>query len=274
MSKENFLVCKVCSSKIMIVNLNYELAECRNCGLIFCVKYFSEEEIVKVYDDLYNTTLQYASHQIESKRLLNGRFVKIGRNRERFMKNILKMNVKDIVEIGAGVGIIGNWLKAYNVKYTGIELDEKTASKARATGLNVISGSFEELRNCPNQFDSVFLTEVLEHLQDLKLFFELAAGALKDGGVLCFTVPNYNKILNYNRDEKNIHQDIPPIHLNFFTEENLPKVLSIAGFKVVRLYKKRLPYLNFRKSETYKFLISAAFGSYEGPTIYCIAKKV
>ena len=46
--------CKVCDSTIKLINEEYNLGQCDNCKLIFCLTIFSQEEFIKVYDELYN----------------------------------------------------------------------------------------------------------------------------------------------------------------------------------------------------------------------------
>lgn len=205
--------CKVCNSNIELINSSYELVECGNCGLVFCKKKFTQNEIESVYKNLYETSNSYQSHQKEFNQLKNGIKVPIGRNREYLVKKLLSYNPKSFCEIGAGVGLIGSYLKDYNnIDYHGIELDPSTAQKARSLGLNVATGDFELLADYPNSFDVIFASEVIEHLQDLGTFFKLANGALDASGILSFTVPNYSKVKNYSKAGKKIYQDPPPLY--------------------------------------------------------------
>ena len=46
-------------------------------------------------------------------------------------------------------------------------------------------------------FDVIMMWEVIEHLQDLNLFLELAYKKLTVNGKIILSTPNYNKIYNY-----------------------------------------------------------------------------
>jgi 2-polyprenyl-3-methyl-5-hydroxy-6-metoxy-1,4-benzoquinol methylase len=271
---QEYQSCKICSSHISIINKRYNLVQCNSCHFIFCNEIFSEKTLVKTYDDLYNNTSQYEKHQVEFVGLSQHKDIKLGWGKKEVLRYLLQQDVHEICEVGAGVGLVGNHLKSLNnIQYTGIEFDEKTAAKAQSLGLNVISGSFEKLSNFPAKFDAVIGFEVLEHLQDLKNFLELTHGCLKPGGFLGFSVPNYSKIKNYRLGTDKLYQDKPPIHLNFFSEENITLILQQAGFEIAVLKVKKLPYLNLKLKETYRLIYRALIGRFEGPTIVCVARK-
>jgi 2-polyprenyl-3-methyl-5-hydroxy-6-metoxy-1,4-benzoquinol methylase len=270
-----FQACKICGSPITDINKRYQLVQCNSCEFIFCQEIFTDAVILKTYDDLYNNTSSYQQHQNEYNLLKIEKQIRLGWSKRSIIKGLLQRNIKDICEVGAGVGLVGQYTKRMNnLSYSGIELDVKTAQKARSLDLNVIQGSFTELEKYQNSFDAIIGFEVLEHLQDLKLFFTLGSKALKSGGYLGFSVPNYNKIKNYQPGSDKLYQDTPPVHLNFFTIKNITNILAASGFSIVTLKVKSLPYMNLRVKETYRLLFRALIGTFEGPTIICLAKKV
>jgi DNA-directed RNA polymerase subunit RPC12/RpoP len=46
--------CKICSKPTNIVNKKYKLVKCVNCELIFCSDYYTQDELLNLYDKLYN----------------------------------------------------------------------------------------------------------------------------------------------------------------------------------------------------------------------------
>lgn len=171
MEKEKWNSCKVCGSEVQYINKYFDLVECTSCGLIFCRSIYSLEEFKEVYDTLYNKTDRYIKHQNEFLKLKSGQKVALGHNREKLIGLLLRLKKNVICEIGAGIGLVGAYLKKSQVEYIGIEIDDESARKAQSLGLNVIQGSFEVLSDYINEFDTIFATEVIEHLQDLGLFF-------------------------------------------------------------------------------------------------------
>ncbi|MEO8234789.1 MAG: class I SAM-dependent methyltransferase [Flavobacterium sp.] len=270
---KNFLKCKVCSSNFRPINKKYQLVKCDNCSLVFSENIFSETEIIQTYDKLYNKTDQYKQHINEFENLKLKKQVNLGRARRKIFKFLLSKNIKEVCEIGSGVGIVANFFQDKKINYLGIELDKSTAQRAQSLGFNVVNESFTHLANFNSKFDTLVGFEVIEHIQDLEAFFKLAVQSIIPKGYLGFTVPNYDKIKNYKNVGDHLHQDIPPIHLNFFTVENLTKILDFYGFEIEFLEAKKIPYLNFSNLETYRLLWNALLGKFQGQTILCVARR-
>jgi len=267
--------CKVCNSKTDIINSKWNLAKCQSCEFVFSRKIFSNEEFISTYDRLYNSNedLKYRKHTIEEFNKLKENIIDIGYNRKRFISKIISKTPQNILEIGSGIGLIGMFLKKFSsVFYTGLELDEKTHQRALSLGVNSINGDFSKMKTLEEEFDIIMMWEVLEHLQDLNLFFQLTKERLKSNGFFVFSVPNFNKINNYSDPGDNIFQSGPPIHLNFFTKKSIKKVMENYGFDIVILREKKIPYFNHKDLNFYKMLFKSLIGKYNGSTLYVVAK--
>lgn len=271
---KEFLLCKVCSSKVELLNKKYNLVQCEECKLVFSKTIFSEQDFMETYNRLYNDTLQYSTHQREFEKLQKSKALHIGRPKLKVLNYLLKNDVKRICEVGAGVGIVASYLKNKNVDYIGIELDKITADKAQSINLNIVNGDFTILNDIEGEFDAIIAFEVIEHLQDLNLFFQIASKKLKVKSYLGFTVPNYDKRMNYKNGGDKIYQSGPPIHLNFFTIESIRIIANHFGFKIVLCDAKRFPYFNWKKIDTYRFFIKSIFGNFKGPTLQCVMIKL
>lgn len=276
---DNFKVCKICSSELELKNEKYNLGKCINCKLIFSLDYFSQEVFVKVYDELYNKkSTHYKKHSVdEFNALIQNKKLKIGYNREKIIrKNILNGSCKSVLEIGSGVGLIATYIKSKNktINYTGIELDEEAFKKSQQLGLNTIHADFKEMERLTEKYDVIMLWEVLEHLQDLKSFIDLAYDKLNENGKIILSTPNYDKIYNYpNRKKDQLFQDEPPIHLNFFTTENIVNIFEVGKFTNCKVKVKKFPYVNFLKMAFYKDTFKSIFNNYHGSTLYFEATK-
>jgi 2-polyprenyl-3-methyl-5-hydroxy-6-metoxy-1,4-benzoquinol methylase len=271
--------CKVCESKIKLVNEKYNLGQCNNCKLIFCMTIFSQDEFVKVYDELYNkANTHYKYHSVvEYNMLLENKNIKVGFHRAKLLKKyVLNKKCQSVLEIGSGVGLIGSYIRQYdsNIKYFGIEIDKESFDKSKSLGLNTINDDFKAMNTIEETFDVIILWEVLEHLQDLKKFINLAYNRLNKGGKIILSVPNYDKIYNYKNKEKDaIFQDLPPIHINFFTKENIIKVFELNQFINCKATIKKFPYINVKRLRFYIEFIKALFNKYNGSTIYFVGTK-
>jgi len=256
--------CKLCGSTIKLINKKLNIVQCEKCKLIFCIKKFSQDELRDLYDKLYNKIQNsHYSHHLthEFVNLKKGIIPSIGWNRKRVINKYTKAT-NSVIEVGSGVGLIASYLKSIGIKeYTGIELDNDTFKKSKELGLNTINGDFSLMDNIDKNVDIVMLWEVLEHLQDIKLFLDLSYKKLKNDGILMFSVPNFDKIKNYPNSKKIdfIYQDNPPIHINFFTKKNIKSILNYAGFEVTYLYVKKMPYFSPSTREYYKIAFLKQF---------------
>lgn len=276
---EQFKTCKICHDSIELINEKFNLGQCVKCKFIFCLTAYSQEQFVAVYDELYNKeNNKYQRHsKIEFDQIVKEQVIKIGLNRSRLIKkNILNANCQSVLEIGSGIGLIGAHIRLKNeqIQYTGIELDEEAFRKSQQLKLNTINGDFKEMEKIKGQFDVIMLWEVIEHLQDLKLFLDLAYKKLNYNGKIILSTPNYNKILNYSDREKDqLFQDEPPIHLNFFTTEYIKNIFEFHHFANCKIIVKKFPYVELAKKKFYLNSFKALLNRYQGSTIYLEAIK-
>jgi cyclopropane fatty-acyl-phospholipid synthase-like methyltransferase len=209
--------------------------------------------------------------------LLSSQSISIGSFRANIIKkNILKSKCASVLEIGSGIGLIGSYIKKKNknIRYLGIEIDHVSYEKSQALGLDTINSDFKIMETLEEGFDVVMLWEVLEHLQDLEAFLKLAYNRLNDGGKIILSTPNYDKINNSpKREEDNLYQDGPPIHLNFFTKTNIENIFNLYNFKNCKITIKRFPYRQLKSFRYYINIIKALFNKYHGSTIYLVAEK-
>ena len=271
--------CKVCDSTIKLINKKHNLGQCDNCKLIFCLTVFAQDEFVKVYDELYNKQNSHYKHHavVEYNMLLENKKIKVGFHRSKLLKKyVLNGNCKSVLEIGSGVGLIGSYIRKHNdsINYLGIEIDKESFEKSQTLKLNTINGDFNVMDKIEETFDVIMLWEVLEHLQDLKSFIELAYKRLNKGGKIILSVPNYDKIYNYpNREKDAVFQDLPPIHINFFNKENIVNVFKLNQFQNCKATVKKFPYNDFKRIGFYFEFIKALFNKYNGSTVYFVGSK-
>ncbi|UQD56167.1 bifunctional 2-polyprenyl-6-hydroxyphenol methylase/3-demethylubiquinol 3-O-methyltransferase UbiG [Flavobacterium sp. K5-23] len=274
-----YIVCKVCKSEVILINETYNLGQCKNCQLIFCLTIYSQKEFVTIYDELYNDEdAVYSNHSVlEYEMLLKNKKIKVGHHRSRLLKkHVLNGICESVLEIGSGIGLIGSYIRNKNkkIKYLGIEIDKESYQKSQFLKLNTINDDFTTIKTIEESFDVIMLWEVIEHLQDLKLFIELAYEKLNKNGKIILSTPNYNKIYNYPEREKDaLFQDKPPVHLNFFTKENICTIFEINHFVNCKARVKKFPYFDIKSKNFYIDFIKSIFNKYNGSTLYFVGTK-
>lgn len=75
--------------------------------------------------------------------------------------NIIKNYARNVIEIGAGMGTLGECLKHKGITYYGIEPNRYHREFARSRGINL-----HDLRDYPDHAQMIVTIEVFEHLTD------------------------------------------------------------------------------------------------------------
>ena len=273
MNRPTFKSCKICFSVVSKINEKYNLVICSSCKLIFCETIYSQEDFENTYSSLYRNSDGYNHYQKKFENLKSGKKVPIGRTKLTALKFLLKKENLNILELGAGIGVVADFLQRKKHNYYGLEMNLEIVENARNIGLNVHQGDFTVLESLDITYDTILAFEVIEHLQDIGKLFSIVYDKLEPGGYFIFTVPNYHKRKNYIKPKNKIYQSGPPVHLNFFTMESLTNIAKYYDFEITELTSKKFPYLNWKKWDTYKFMFRSFFNRYHGPTLIGILKK-
>ncbi len=121
----------------------------------------------------------------------------------------------------------------------------------------------DSIENCEKLFpknyaDLIYVCHVLEHVSHLKIgkTIEGLYKCLKRGGVLRFSVPNFDTIVKIYQEKKSIRDITEPLmggqgypanfHCSIFNEDYLKNLLLKSGFKEVRKWNpENAPFHNF-----------------------------
>jgi 2-polyprenyl-3-methyl-5-hydroxy-6-metoxy-1,4-benzoquinol methylase len=141
------------------------------------------------------------------------------------MKSIIDMS-DNIIEIGAGTGNVARYLKENN--YTNISVGEmhlnglkyaKDYGIANCYQFNLLDTPFE------NEFDTVCMFDVLEHIEDDNLALQNIYTSLNDNGKVILTVPSHMWLWN--------RSDTIAGHKVRYTKNGLIQKLKNNGFEIV-----------------------------------------
>jgi len=124
----------------------------------------------------------------------------------------------DLLEIGCGVGRGVEPLLKKCKSYTAIDKNDEVlgALRKQFPGKTFISASVPPFSGAEtNRFDSVVTCQVIEHVEDDRLFVEEIHRVLKPGGVAVITTPNIKMTLSRN-----------PWHVREYTKEELLQLVS------------------------------------------------
>ncbi len=116
-----------------------------------------------------------------------------------------------ILDLGAGRGWLSSILATLG-SVTAVELSKQAVvdSRIRYPTINFIHGDIFEIKDELPRVDLVVSQEVIEHVDDQKLFINIAADCLRDGGYFVFTTPN-KWVQDHRTEEEHQEWGLQPI---------------------------------------------------------------
>lgn len=183
---------------------------------------------------------------------------------------------KKVLDIGCAEGTISEKLFSHKCEVLGIELDEKSAQKAKKYCNDVVIGNVELIelnKEYENYFDIILFADVLEHLKEPLEVLRRFKKYLKDDGYMVISLPNIAnwrmrfKLLLGNFDYEDCGL-LDKTHLRFYNLKGVKKLLSDADLEIVNLDvslkgTKKFPKFSYSISLkwpnllAYQFLITA-----------------
>lgn len=155
------------------------------------------------------------------------------------VSRLMPEHVRDVLEIGSGVGAFGVRL-AERYNYLGLEPDrgayEKAASRADELGRREFRNlAVEDLP--PGQFDLVCAFEVLEHMEDDEATIKAWSKHLRPGGYLLLSVPAHQRLFSVG-DELMGHfrRYDPPVMADLLARSGFTDItMKLYGFPLCDL---------------------------------------
>lgn len=158
---------------------------------------------------------------------------------EKFIRN------KNVLDVGC-VGQVNKFSKydiimSSNPKfYMGMDLNEKEVIKANKDNIifcNIEDDLPEILLNKKEFFDTIILTEVIEHFSNAGKAFENMNYLLKKEGNIYLTTPNAMSFKWVNQVKEKKRANINPDHVMWFDKQTLSALVNRFGFSIHVLSK-------------------------------------
>lgn len=184
----NELTPEVLSAKDHLVSKEiFHIARCSKCGFLFTNPRPNDEKL----GDYYQST-DYISHSETKKGLVNKLYLMARRYTLRRKVRIVASagSGKRLLDIGCGVGAFLHEAKQKGFDVLGIEPEETARSIAKEKyGVEVLPvPEFTQIADASR--DAITLWHVLEHVEDLDLYWKNFQRILAPGGTLIIAVPN------------------------------------------------------------------------------------
>lgn len=131
-----------------------------------------------------------------------------------------------------------NWIHQYIVSASnyciGIDHNDKLVNELQQKGYNVISGNAMNT-TINRKFDAICAFDVIEHIEDLKAFFDNVDRLLKDEGKLLISVPNPWFFMRFLQCLLKGDASVNPDHVYWFCRRTITELLRRYGFKIQRI---------------------------------------
>jgi SAM-dependent methyltransferase len=138
------------------------------------------------------------------------------------------------IDVGCGRGDLAAALIGAGWRMAGIEPSPEAAANARARGVDVRVGTLAECELEPSGYDAALFQHSLEHTAAPLADLTRIRGALRPGGLVAITVPNFGNWQARRLRSRWYHLDVPR-HRTHFTGPGLEALLERAGLELAAL---------------------------------------
>jgi 2-polyprenyl-3-methyl-5-hydroxy-6-metoxy-1,4-benzoquinol methylase len=145
-----------------------------------------------------------------------------------FKDFILKNGQQNIIEFGAGSGILSKMFLENNKDYNWTILDINTDLLKSRTDIRVIKGEINDKLELSDEFDTFVHSHLIEHLYNPEEFLELLAKKTKHNSNHIFSLPNLKVWLKKKHSNTIFFE-----HSLFLEEEYLDFLINKNGFEIV-----------------------------------------
>jgi SAM-dependent methyltransferase len=233
------VVCNLCGASESNTILNrgdlnttlagiFTLVRCNNCGLVYQNPRPAKASWGTIYPPEYD---QYVL-PLQAKKSLAQYVRQYGL--EKRIKFVQKYKSKGrLLDVGCATGdFLQSVSQNPNWEALGLEPNPEASQAARSVGLNVITGSIEDLRSYQQSFDVITLWNVIEHLADPKGSLQILNQLLRPGGILVVTTPDIASLDARLFGPYWIGFELPR-HFFCFSASTLGDLFKRAGFQTI-----------------------------------------
>lgn len=203
---------------------------CSNCGAGVSRPIMGSAELASHYDS------DYGPHQAISGPILTriSAAIRAWQSWRAFRTRPIAAVASDapgrILDVGCGRGDLAGAFVSRGWEATGIEPSEVACEEARSKGVEAIAGTISSIELEPESQDVVIFNHSLEHVDDPVPALGLALRALRPGGRLLVSVPNFGNWQRRALGAAWYPLDLPR-HRVHFTPAAMRVALERAGFE-------------------------------------------
>lgn len=211
----------------------FDLYQCSRCGFGQSVPELSAAAL----DELY--TQYYPRKQITVDNVRQAAHFRPGQLFKFFSwlqgsRNVCHYYVQPgqrVFDVGCGDGASLLDIAKAGAEAYGTEYDRNVVPVAKALGLNIFFGDLKAASYADGFFDTITMSQLLEHVPDPITFIRQAKQKLKPGGQIILSFPNINSF-NCKRCSRRWINWHVPYHINFFTKKSIELLAKSADMEL------------------------------------------
>jgi SAM-dependent methyltransferase len=226
-----------------------ELMRCAQCGLMQIVN-------LPPIDEVFHADYRYSSSTVSG-------LVRHFDEYALWLRSRLQPGSR-VLEFGCNDGVLLERLAKLGFDCTGVDASDNIAALARAKGLVVHTGFFDEdfvrKHDFAGRYQFATCSNVFAHIHDVRNTLCAVRQALVEDGLFCIEVHDGDLLVREHQFDTVYHE-----HLSYFTADSLRRLLESNGFETVTVERTGmhgggLRYLARRKE-------SAAPAAIDAPTL-------
>jgi SAM-dependent methyltransferase len=227
--------CEVCGSDepeylLSSPRLDGPLVRCRSCGLVYVGRRRSNFTFAG-HDDARSRALArrvedlgLVRHDVEEAE----RPWRLDAERERLARVVKHVGHGRLLDVGSANGtFLTVAQKRFDAR--GVEPEPGTSERSRAAGLDVVTGTLEDVERPPGGFAAITMFHVIEHLDSPRHALHRAHELLATDGVIVIETPTVDNL--WFRVAPARWRQLIPDHYFFFSRETLYELLRRTGFE-------------------------------------------
>jgi SAM-dependent methyltransferase len=218
----------------------FDVAVCGSCGAGVTLPRLEPAELAQFYPDSYGPYDHLAGGPAARVSRLIQR-LQVGRAlRTQPLRALRGLEPGRLLDVGCGRGDLAAGLIERGWRVSGIEPSANACAAARSRGVDARQGTIESVELDPGYYDAAIFRHSLEHVGDPVDALRRAGVALRPGGLVLISVPNFACWQRRRMGGRWYHLDLPR-HRVHFTPAALTASLARAGFAVAELGTSTTP---------------------------------
>lgn len=144
-------------------------------------------------------------------------------------------DARTLLDVGAASGLMVEAATAAGLQAIGVEPSSTLAAAARSRGLDVRTGTLEEVELDDLRFDVVMVVDVIEHVSDPLALLSACRDRVADGGVLVVVTPDAAALVARLLGRRWWHLRLA--HVGYHDRRTLAHALIATGFVPVQWWR-------------------------------------